>query len=65
VQNGVGERSAYLEYKATQILAITVNGFLTDVIHKVKGQAFQETWLKLEDATECCSGTLVMTSNRF
>lgn len=65
MQNGVSEKSAYLEYKTMQILEISVVGFLTDVGHKFKGQAFQDTFLKPEDGTDCCSGILVMTTNRF
>jgi len=63
VQNRVGKRSAYFEYKAVQILEISVICFLTYISHKVKGQAFQETCLKLEDGTDCCSENLVMTTN--
>jgi len=48
-----------------QTLEIYVIGFLTDVSHKVKGQGFQETCFKLEDGTDCCSGRLVMPTNRF
>ena len=41
MQNRVGERSAYLEYKAMQILEIFVIGFLTDVNFYIHGSLYR------------------------